>query len=166
MVPLFKSLVRPILEYANSVWANNSRKNIDSIEHVQRFFTRCIIEVKELSYEDRLKSLNLPSLEFRRFRGDLIETYKITHEIYDVTTTKTLFTYSENNNNLRGHNYKLEKIRTNKSTFRSFFTNRVVNTWNKLPADIVNSTTLNSFKNKVDKLYKDKMFLINANFYD
>ena len=55
---------------------------------------------------------------------------------------------------------------TNKSTFRSFFTNRVVNTWNKLPADIVNSTTLNSFKNKVDKLYKDKMFLINANFYD
>ena len=39
MVPLFKSLVRPILEYANSVWANNSRKNIDSIEHVQRFFT-------------------------------------------------------------------------------------------------------------------------------
>ena len=166
MVPLFKSLVRPILEYANSVWSNNSRKNIDSIEHVQRFFTKCIVEVKDLSYEERLIFLNLPSLEFRRFRGDLIETYKITHGIYDVISTKSLFTYAENNTSLRGHNYKLEKVRTNKKAFKSFFTNRIVNTWNKLPADIVNSNTLNSFKNKIDKQFKDKMFQINDNFYD
>ena len=74
MVPLFKSLVRPILEYANSVWSNNLRKNIDSIERVQRFFTKLILEVRELSYEERLIYLKLPSLEFRIFRGDLIET--------------------------------------------------------------------------------------------
>ena len=166
MVPLFKSLVRPILEYANSVWSNNLRKNIDSIERVQRFFTRCILEVRELSYEERLIYLKLPSLEFRRFRGDLIDTYKITHSIYDKTSTKSLFTYSNQDSGLRGHNYKLEKVRTNKSAYRSFFTNRIVNVWNRLPEDIVNSPTLSTFKNKIDTHFKDKMFVTNENFYD
>ena len=73
-----------------------------------------IIEVKDLNYEDRLKYLNLPSLEYRKFRGDLIETFKITHGIYDKTSTKSLFTFSNTENNLRGHNYKLKKIRTKK----------------------------------------------------
>ena len=91
--------------------------------------------------------MKLPSLEYRRFRGDLIETYKITHGIYDNESTETLFTYSDKTN-LRGHKYKLEKIRTSKNTYSSFFTNRIVNTWNKLPDDVVNSCSLNSFKIK------------------
>ena len=43
-----------------------------------------------LTYEERLKKLNLPSLEFRRARGDMIETYKIIHGVYDSTTTTSL----------------------------------------------------------------------------
>ena len=47
-----------------------------------------------------------------------------------------------------------------------FFTNRVVNVWNKLPGDIVNSSTLNTFKNKIDIYFKDKIFTINEDFYE
>ena len=55
MVPLYKSLVRPILEYGNVVWSSYLRRNIDLIEGVQKFFTKKIIGVKGMDYEDRLK---------------------------------------------------------------------------------------------------------------
>ena len=109
MVPLFKALVRPILEYGNSVWNNNSRKNADDVEKIQRTFTKLISEVRHFDYEERLVLLNLPSLEFRRFRGDLIEMYKITHNLYDPKTTFSLFTFSINQQGLRQHDYKVYK---------------------------------------------------------
>ena len=87
------------------------------------------------------------------------------HGIYDKTTTKSLFTLSTKDH-LRGHMYKLEKIRTKKAAYSAFFTNRIVNTWNKLPEHVVTSCSINSFKNKVDKLFKDKMYSINVDFYD
>ena len=46
MVPLYKSLVRPIIEYGNAVWSPYLRKHIDFIESVQRHFTKCIIGTK------------------------------------------------------------------------------------------------------------------------
>ena len=77
LTPLFKSLVRPILEYGNAVWAPYKRKNIDLLEKVQRSFTKRILGLNGMSYTQRLETLGLPSLEFRRVRGDLIETYKL-----------------------------------------------------------------------------------------
>lgn len=70
LVPLFKTLVRSPLEYAIVVWSSRHRYLIDEVERVQRSFTKYIYEVKNLEYEERLKKLNLPSLEYRRFRGD------------------------------------------------------------------------------------------------
>ena len=86
LVPLFKSLVRPILEYANTVWSPYLRKHIDAIEKVQRNFTKRVFGMYEIEYCQRLEKLGLPSLEYRRVRGDLIETYKILQDIYDPRT--------------------------------------------------------------------------------
>ena len=91
MVPLFKSLIRPILEYGNAVWCPNKIKDMDFIEDVQRYFTKRIIGMSDLPYEDRLKILNLPSLCYRRVRGDMIEVFKITHNFYDSQVTKSFF---------------------------------------------------------------------------
>ena len=90
MVPLFKSLVRPHLEYSNAVWCPYLLKDIQRIEKVQRHFTKRIEGMDGLTYEQRLQKLNLPSLEYRRLRGDLIEVFKITHNIYDPISTKDL----------------------------------------------------------------------------
>ena len=79
MIPLYKAMIRPRLEYANPVWHPTLRKHINFIEGVQRRFTEKIIGCSSLNYEERLKELNLPSLEYSRVRGDLTEVYKILH---------------------------------------------------------------------------------------
>ena len=73
---LYKSRVRPILEYANSVWSPRHKKDIDEIEKVQRRATKMVPGLKDQDYETRLRILKLPSLKYRRARGDMIETSK------------------------------------------------------------------------------------------
>ena len=81
-----------------------------------RHFTKKVNGINDLDYPQRLRKLGLPSLEYRRMRGDLIETYKITHNIYDPITTKSLFT-SSNITNTRSHFFKLTKRRTNTNQY-------------------------------------------------
>ena len=157
MVPLFKSLVRPILEYGNAVWSPSLRKHINLIENVQRRFTKKIVGISNQDYEKRLQITNLPSLEFRRLRGDMIETFKLTHGFYDPITSVHLITMHENKNT-RGHPYKLAKQLTHTSKFAHFFSNRIVNAWNNLPLTVVNSDTINTFKNRLDKHWKFLMY--------
>ena len=160
MVPLYKSLVRPIIEYGNAVWSPYLRKHIDFIESVQRHFTKCIIGTKNLEYEDRLKFLGLPSLEYRRFRGDLIETYKICNGMYDPITTSSLFDFNTSDKT-RTNGLKITKRTTNSSQYKNFFTNRVTNHWNKLPAHVAKAKSTNVFKNCIDKIFHDHIYCIN-----
>ena len=160
LVPIFKTIVRPILEYANSAWSSGLRKNINEIEKIQKSYTKHIFQVKHLGYEQRLEKLKLPSLEYRRFRGDLIQTFKIARNLYDEETVDTLFTF-KNDDRLRGHRYKITKFYFNKLQFKHFFTNRVSNHWNNLPSHIVEADSLNIFKNKIDNHFKDKMYTVN-----
>ena len=113
LLPLYKALVRPHLEYANPVWSPYLVKDIKRIESVQRQFTKKITGLRSLKYEDRLKKLKLPSLVYRRKRGDMIECYKLTHHIHDPLTTKSLFKI-DTNAITRAHPYKLKKSRFNK----------------------------------------------------
>ena len=160
MIPLFKSLVRPIIEYGNAVWCPHLRKHINLIEGVQRLFTKCVIGTKDLSYEERLKFLGLPSLEFRRFRGDLIETYKICKGVYDPATTSSLFV-TNSSDRTRTNGLKLTKQVTNSSQYQHFFTNRVINYWNILPTHVVNAKSTNAFKNYIDNFFKEHMYSVN-----
>ena len=59
MLLLYKSMVRPHLEYAVQAWCPNKISDIKLLEGVQRRFTKCIPELSKLPYEMRLKNLNL-----------------------------------------------------------------------------------------------------------
>ena len=77
IIQLYKSLVRPRLEYCVQAWCPHLRKEIDLLEKVQRRATRLIYSLHDLPYYDRLKRLKLTTLATRRVRGDLIEVFKI-----------------------------------------------------------------------------------------
>ena len=81
---LFTSIVRPHLEYANSVWNPHLQKHITAIENVQRRASKLIPGMRDLSYEARLRLVGLPNLAYRRYRGDMIEMFKLTHGLYDT----------------------------------------------------------------------------------
>ena len=70
---LYKSIVRPRLEYATVVWSPHFKKDIISLENLKRRATRLVDSVKHLGYADRLKTLGLPTLEYRREQADMIQ---------------------------------------------------------------------------------------------
>ncbi|CAI9719751.1 RNA-directed DNA polymerase from mobile element jockey-like [Octopus vulgaris] len=77
-IQLYKSLVHPILEYGHTIWQPRHEAVCCELENVQRRVTKLIASLKEKPYLERLVALNLPSLEYRRHRGDMINMYKYT----------------------------------------------------------------------------------------
>ena len=146
---LYKTYVRPHLEYCVQLWSPYYVRDIDNLEQVQRRATKLVNEFTKLSYENRLKKLGIYSLYCRRQRGDLIETYKILNGYYNVEWTK-FFSLSPVQST-RGHQQKLFK-KPNRLQLRSnFFTQRVVNMWNSLSRTVVSATNVSSFKQKLQE---------------
>ena len=71
------------------------KQNIEAIENVQRRASKQIPRLSSLSYEDRLRKLKLPTLAYRRSRGDTIELYKILTGKYDEDVSNLLRTRDE-----------------------------------------------------------------------
>ena len=82
--------MRPHVEFANQVWGPHLVKHIVMLENAQKQTTKLIPGMKELSYEERLKKLDLTILSYRRICGDLIETYKILTGKYDPNVSLML----------------------------------------------------------------------------
>ena len=94
LIKLYKSIVRPHLEYANVIWHPMYKRQIKLIEKVQRRFTKIIPNIKDLTYNERLRVLGLPSIKYRQIRADL-QTYKIIQRI-DNLTCSDFFNFSNN----------------------------------------------------------------------
>jgi len=153
IISLYKALVRPKLEYCIQAWRPFLRKDIDSMERIQRRATRIITECKGLNYESRLKALDLISIEDRQTRGDLIQVFKYIKGI-DNVDYKEFFQLADNSRT-RGHSFKIIKVRSRLEIRRNFFSQRVVNKWNELPQYVVEAESVNTFKNRLDSYWKN-----------
>ena len=154
IVRLYKALVRPKLEYCVQAWCPYLKKDIDILERVQKRATKMIGGLRNVKYEDRLVSTGLLPLDKRRVRGDLIQVFKFINNI-DKIEYRKLFEMSDTSRpNTRGHSQKLVKKRSRLELRKNFFSQRVVNAWNGLPQSVVDAESVNSFKNKLDKIDK------------
>ena len=151
VLSLYNSLVRPHLEYAVQFWCPSQRGDIDRLERVQRRATKLIPSIRNRSYEDRLRELNLFTLEQRRLRGQLIEVFKILRG-FDNVDYRNLFELSEGRT--RNHGYKLVLKRFNRDVCGNYFTYSICGTWNSLPTDVVNSDTVEQFKTRLDRVLR------------
>ena len=155
-LPVFKALIRSKLEYGQLIWYPYNITDKRKIEAVQRRATKRINGFDKMSYRERLEKLKLPTLEYRRKRGDMIEVYKILNKFYD---DNTIIRFNMAKTERRGHGLKIYKERVLRLDIRKFFfKHRVVNDWNSLPEYVVTAESLNSFKNRLDKHWNNIMY--------
>jgi hypothetical protein len=159
---LYKALVRPHLEYASCIWQPYLKYNIDSIEHVQRRATKMIPSLRNLSYTERLEKLNLETLQYRRTRADLLETFRILNNIHTLDQSchcsqcpgKMMFSPSLNSST-RGHSKKLQ-IQEATGIRKHFLSTRVAGRWNRLSEETVAAPNINIFKSRLAKELQNK----------
>ena len=149
IVPLYKAIVRPHLEYCIQAWSPYLRKDIDMLEKIQRRATKLIPELRDLRYEERLKECGLTTLETRRLRGDQIEVFKILNGYENIDSN--IFFEIKKSKITRGHNFTLVKKQSRLDVRKYSFSQRTINVWNKLSTDCVHATSVNVFKNRIDK---------------
>ena len=149
ILKLYLALVRPHLDYAAQFWSPYYRMDIGLLESVQRRMTKMIEGMRNFPYERRLKLLNLHSLERRRVRGDLIEVFKWFRGYNKGDVSETLIV--SNQERTRSNGFKLDKWRFNTEIGRNWFTNRVVDEWNRLSSQVVSANSIDSFKRRLDK---------------
>ena len=159
---LFKALVRPHLEYGAPIWNPATLREINRIEGVQRRATKMLPGMKERSYEERLKAMDLPTLRFRRLRGNLIEAFKICTGRYNYPPEE-LLPKNRQDNRTRGHELKLKKREALTTSRLNTFTMRVVSPLNQLPSTVIQAPSLNRFKNHLDANYKQHPLKFNHN---
>ena len=152
-ITLYKTKVRPTLEYASPVWSPQLTKDKMKLERIQARFTKIIPKYRHLPYPERLRRLGIPSLEYRRLRADLIEVYKVLHNLTNINPLSIL--PPTHTTSTRGHSLKLTKERPRTSTYGNSLRYRIIDCWNALPDHAVTAPSINSFKNRLNIALKN-----------
>ena len=154
LLPLYTSLVRPHLEYCVQAWNPHLVKDIAKLERVQKRAVRMMNDVSGDSYEEKLKTLNLFSLEKRRVRGDMIAVFRIIKGFDKVDSAK-FFRFRNHTWPSRYHSQQIIKQKFKTDIRKNFFSQRIINFWNKLPTFVVDSSSINLFKINLDRYFNE-----------
>ena len=157
-VKLYKQYVRPHLEFAVTAWSPWTVADKESLERVQRRAVKMISGLASNDYHERLAELGMETLEERRHRMDMAQVYKIVTG-KDKVNSDTWFTMARDGERLtRGnaHLLSLKQQRSRLEVRKNFFSQRVVESWNAIPAVIKDSKNVSSFK-RLYGAHRDKV---------
>ena len=159
---LYLVFVRPHLEYCVQVWSPYKKKHIKLIERVQRRATKLVPELKNLEYSERLERLGLTTLEERRVRGDMIQTYKFISRKEDIDPSVFFQMAAQR----PGKNSKaIFRKRTRLNVRKNFYSQRSGPVWNKLRNEVVESKKTGTFKKNHDKAHLRRREIIENDQY-
>ena len=133
-------------------------KSIRTYMQVQKYYTKRISSISNLSYKQRLQCLKLDSLELRRLYFDMRMVYKIIHGLIDVAFDD-LFTFSPNRST-RVHVYKLYCSKSNLNVRSHLFSQRCIAACNSLSSDVVTSPSLSIFNSRLYNVNFEKFLTI------
>ena len=152
----YTSIVRPKLEYASASWDPHYKKDISTLERVQRKAAHFCLQNfnKTASVTDMLSDLKWDTLELRRKKNRLTVMYKLSHNLVDITTEEYLIPNSEKRTR-NSHAFKYRLPEVSKDVFKFSFFPRSIREWNSLPADLVNCKSLPDFKLNLGKHVKE-----------
>ena len=150
---LYKKHVRVHLEYASPAWSPFRIGDIEVLEKVQQKFVNMVSGLNGTTYEQKLSELDLPTLAERRLRFDMIQTFKIIKGI-DKVDANNFFRYNQQERTRNNHPLNLIQRHSKTDTCKNFFSSRVIQHWNNLPAHVKNSENLEQFKCRLDSHLK------------
>ena len=157
LVPIYKTFIRPKLEFGVAAWSPWMEGDRKALEKIQERMIRLLSDAKGKTYEEKLKDVGLTTLTERRERGDAIEAFKTLNGFNQVDKTKWFEIEDEGQRPTR-HNVVITeegerrrknvlKVETARLEIRkNFFNIRAANIWNKIPDEIREKKTVNGFK--------------------
>ena len=145
------SLVRSSLEYCAGTWDHDLQKDKMTLEKVNRRAVRVIYNKSwwdpTVSPTALMKELGWSSLEDRRYRQRMAMMYNISHGVVAVPPTELI----RPQRSTRGHSLKYQTTSTNNNRTKNSFYPRGIPQWNNLSNDIVNASSLETFKLRLCK---------------
>ena len=151
-VQAYKSLVRPSLEYACTIWDPYIQQDIDNLERAQRRAARYVCNKyrNTSSVTDMLQHLEWEPLSTRRKNSRLTMLYKIANNHVVIPHTNRLIPQNRQTRHNNSNSYQIPQCR---SEYRkqSFFP-RTIKEWNTLPESVIKSDTVDSFKRALSEL--------------
>ena len=145
LLQLYKSFIRPHLEYCSIVWDPYLAKDIEAIEKVQRFGLRTCLKQWDLNQEELLQVANVASLASRRSQAKLNHLYKIVNELADYPNAP-LLPKMHHYNSRRSNSRQFVQHRARTTQFQRSFFPDTIKKWNLLPAEALAVQSLPSFK--------------------
>ena len=148
-IQLYKQYVQPHLEFSIPAWSPWTLADKDMLEKVQRRAVRMVSGLTGSTYEERLQELGLLSLEDRRRQYDLVQTFKIVRGFDDVSASTWFNLMGDNPTRVTRNTVDpLNIVRKNPRTEirRNFFSHRVIDSWNSIPSELKNVSSIFTFK--------------------
>ena len=155
---MYKALIRPIAEYSSSLWSPFYKSHIESVERIQRNFTRYGMHYPLLNYKERCEIMNLLPLSFRREMADIKLLYESMYKTnFSNNISELVKTYTPNphlHSSRKGLLLQPQQLRT--ETYKGFCTNRIVTLWNQLPPALRVDQSFSIFVNELEVFYLKK----------